>query len=83
MFNDWKENGFYEHVLFASREGKLYEMHRAVKAAHDQLPLWRLVRRFHLERQLEILELAGLCYFNGALSAYKEQGVTLTDRNHP
>lgn len=56
-------------ILAASRERQLLSFHSELYAALDRLPWWRWLRRYHLERQLRLVGLCGMCYGHGQLHA--------------
>jgi len=57
---------FFRHVAVCVRELSVDSEVVACRAALEAVPWWRWLRRFHLQRELEVLELASLAWHRGA-----------------
>lgn len=56
---------FYRALAARIRDGELEGVVKALREAYRLTPRWRFIRRYHLERQLMVVELAWTAWRDG------------------
>lgn len=64
---DPRAPGFYVQVYACVDAHTVHHLVNSLERQLGELPRWRWVRRFHLERQLFVAQLAYECYRSGVL----------------
>lgn len=83
MGDGLKLPGVYQDLLSRAYRGQLQRHCENLQDAIDELPRWKWLRKFHLERQLLAAVLASEAYMIGWGDAVRSlRNAEIADRNH-